>query len=79
MDRAYEDDETRALVLSRGLVPVVPPKKNRKSPWVYDSETYKRRNEVERFFLRVKRFCKVFTLALIFDDFLCEHALEQLH
>jgi transposase len=50
MDRAYEDDETRALVKARGLVP---PKKNRKSPWVYDSETYKRRNEVERFFLRV--------------------------
>ena len=24
MDRAYEDDETRALVFSRGLVPVVP-------------------------------------------------------
>ena len=61
MDRAYEDDETRALVFSRGLVPVVPPKKNRKSPWFYDSEIYKRRNEVERFFLRVKRFRKVFT------------------
>ena len=57
MDRAYEDNETRALVFSRGLVPVVPPKKNRKSPWVYDSETYKRRNEVERFFLRAN--CQV--------------------
>ena len=81
MDRAYEDNETRALALMQGLIPVVPPKKNRKTPWQYDAELYKRRNEVERFFLRIKRFRKVFTrydkldiiyfsivtLALIFD------------
>lgn len=81
MDRAYEDDKTRTLALRQGFIPVVPPKKNRKIPWEYDSELYKCRNEVERFFLRVKRFRKVFTrydkldviylsvvtLALIFD------------
>ena len=61
MDRAYEDDETRALALKQGLITFVPPKKNRKSPWQYDMELYKRRNEVERFFLRLKRFRKVFT------------------
>ena len=61
MDRAYEDDETRALALKQGLIPVVSPKKNRKSPWQYDTELYKRRNEVERLFLRLKRFRKVFT------------------
>lgn len=27
MDRAYEDDETRALALKQGLIPVVPPKR----------------------------------------------------
>lgn len=27
MDRAYEDDKTRALALKQGLIPVVPPKK----------------------------------------------------
>ena len=27
MDRAYEDNETQALALMQGLVPVVPPKK----------------------------------------------------
>ena len=81
MDRAYEDDETRYLALTQGLIPVVPPKKNRRIPLQYDMELYKRRNEVERFFLRLKRFRKVFirydkldviyfsvvTLALIFD------------
>jgi hypothetical protein len=33
MDRAYEDDETRQLVLSLGMIPVVPPKSNRIDPW----------------------------------------------
>ena len=61
MDRAYEDDATRALAIRQGFVPVVPPKKNRKRPWEYDRELYKRRNEVERYFLRIKRFRKVFT------------------
>ena len=61
MDRAYEDDKTRSLAEENGFIPVVPPKKNRKEPWEYDKELYKRRNEVERFFLRLKRFRKVFT------------------
>lgn len=81
MDRAYEDDKTRSLAEKNGFIPVVPPKKNRKEPWEYDKELYKRRNELERFFLRLKRFRKVFTrydkldtiyisivqLAMIFD------------
>ena len=81
MDRAYEDNETRALALRKELIPVVPPKKNRKTPWQYNTELYKGRNQIERFFLRIKRFRKVFirydkldiiyfsvvTLALIFD------------
>jgi transposase len=61
MDRAYEGDETRAKAVERGFIPVVPPKSNRKEPWDYDKEIYKRRNEVERFFLFIKRFHKVFT------------------
>ena len=61
MDRAYEDDITRALAIEQGFIPVVPPKKNIKEPWNYDKELYKRRNEVERYFLRLKRFRKVFT------------------
>ena len=61
MDRAYEGDETRNLATDLGLIPVVPPKQNRKVPWEYDRETYKRRNQIERFFLRIKRFRRVFT------------------
>lgn len=61
MDRAYEDDKTRTLAVQQGFIPVVPPKKNRKKPWDYDKELYKRRNEIERYFLCLKRFRKVFT------------------
>jgi transposase len=61
MDRAYEGDETRQKAVKQGFVPVVPPKSNRKSPWEYDKELYKRRNEIERYFLRIKRFRRVFT------------------
>ena len=61
MDRAYEGDETRMKAESFGLIHVVPPKQNRKNPWEYDRLLYKRRNEIERFFLRLKRFRKVFT------------------
>lgn len=61
MDRAYEGDDTRRLVADLGLIPVVPPKCNRKQPWEYDRELYKRRNEVERCFRRLKGFRRVFT------------------
>ena len=61
MDRAYEGDQTRLLTINRGYIPVVPSKRNRKSPWEYNRELYKRRNTIERFFLRIKRFRKIFT------------------
>jgi hypothetical protein len=32
MDRVYKNDETRALAVQRGFIPVVPPKKNRNQP-----------------------------------------------
>ena len=61
MDRAYEGDETRKLVVSLGHVPVVPPKSNRLNPWGYDHELYKRRNEIERLFRRLKGFRRLAT------------------
>jgi len=61
MDKAYEGDKTRQLVFELGLIPVVPPKSNRLQPWEYDKELYKRRNEVERLFRRLKGFRRVFS------------------
>ena len=61
MDRAYEGGPTRALAAALGYRPVVPPKKNRKYPWEYDKEIYKRRNAIERFFRRLKDFRRIST------------------
>ena len=61
MDRAYEDDQTRQLALDLGFLPVVPPKSTRLDPWEYDRELYKRRNEVERLFRRLKGFRRIFS------------------
>jgi transposase len=61
MDRAYEDDYTRHIAQQLCFVPVAPPKKNRKAPWQYDKELYKKRNEAERLFRRILEFRRVFT------------------
>jgi transposase len=61
MDKAYESNQTRRLAVEMGYIPVVPPKRSRKDPWEYDTELYKRRNEVERLFRRIKRFRRIFT------------------
>ena len=61
MDRAYEGDETRQLVLDLGMTPVVPPKSNRLQPWSYNRELYKKRNEIERLFRRLKGFRRIFS------------------
>lgn len=61
MDRAYEGNETRALAAELGLIAVVPPSQKRLDPWEYDKQLYKRRNEVERLFRRLKGFRRVFT------------------
>ena len=74
MDRAYEGDQTRQLALALGYEPVVPPRRSRVEPWEYDREMYKRRNEIERLFRRLKGFHRIFSrfekLDLIFLGFI---------
>jgi len=74
MDRAYEGDETRQLALELNFIPVVPPKNNRVDPWEYDRAMYKRRNEIERLFRRLKGFRRIFSrfekLDVIFIGFI---------
>jgi transposase len=78
MDRAYEGEETREAAKSKGHEPIVPPRKSRMNPWIYDKEKYKKRNMVERFFRRIKEFRKVCTrydktdiMYLAFVNFAC--------
>ena len=53
--------ETRQLALDLGFTPVVPPLKTRREPWLYDRQIYKRRNEIERLFRRLKGFRRIFS------------------
>jgi transposase len=61
MDRAYEGNETRQLVLDLEMIPVVPPKSNRLHPWDYDHAVSKKRNEIEGLFRRLKGFRRIFS------------------
>jgi transposase len=74
MDKAYEGESVRNKALERGFSPVVPPKSNRKNPWEYDRKRYKGRNEIERYFLRLKRFRRIYTrydkLDVVFAGFI---------
>lgn len=61
MDKAYEGNETRQLALDLGYIPVVPPLRTRLEPWEFYREMYKRRNEVERLFRRLKGYRRIFS------------------
>ena len=61
MDRAYQDNKTLQLALDFGFLPVVPPKSNRLQPWQYDKALYRKRNEIERLFRRLKGFRRIFS------------------
>ena len=75
MDRAYEGNETRQLALELGFTPVVPPLSTRVEPWTYSKAWYRRRNEIERLFRRLKGFRRIFSrfdkLDIMFLAFLC--------
>jgi len=73
MDRAYADFKTRFTAWDLCFKAVVPPKANVAYQGEYDKELYKKRNEIERFFRRLKAFRAVFTrydkLDAIFSSF----------
>jgi transposase len=59
---------------SRRWLRLVPPKSNRLHPWDYDHAVYKKRNEIERLFRRLKGFRRIFSrfgkLDALFPGFL---------
>ena len=75
MDCAYEGNETRQLALDLGFIPIVPPHPQRAHPWVVKKAWYRRRNEIERLFRRLKGFRRIFSrfdkLDVMFMAFLC--------
>jgi transposase len=61
MDRADEGNESRPLALDLGMTPLVPPKRDRLNPWQYERALDKKRNEIERWFRRLKGYRRIFS------------------
>ena len=55
-DKAYDTEAIVTGAVSRGMTPVIPPKKNRRSLREYDQYLYKMRHLVENAFLHLKRW-----------------------
>lgn len=79
MDRAYGSFSIRTMLARWGVEAVVPPKSNTKSPWSYDRGLYRKRNEIERLFHRLKNFRRIATrydkLASVFAAFVALGAI----
>lgn len=74
MDKGYSFYQTFAICEQKNLIAVVPPKANFKHQWLYDRNIYLYRNEIERFFNRIKNFRRVSTrydkLDIMFSGFI---------
>jgi transposase len=74
MDKGYSFYKTFEVCEDKNLIAVVPPKKNFKYQWLYDKNIYLYRNEIERFFNRIKNFRRVATrydkLDVMFSSFI---------
>ena len=61
MDQGYDSARIREQLLAQDMVPVIPPKSNRREPIDYDTALDKLREKVERFFNQLKQFRRIAT------------------
>jgi transposase len=60
-DKAYDGNSIRDLIESQGAVPNIPAKSNRKWKPCFSKTLYRERNQVERFFSKLKHFRRIAT------------------
>jgi len=74
-DKGYDGDTVREALLLQGILPIIPPKANRRDPAPCDFRRYRDRNQVERLFNRLKQSRRIATrydkTATSFLGFLC--------
>ena len=58
-DKAYDGNAIRDLIESQGAVPNIPAKSNRKWRPCFSKTLYRERNQVERFFSKLKHFRRI--------------------
>nr|WP_240654899.1 IS5 family transposase [Croceicoccus ponticola] len=73
-DKVYDGDRLRERLLIRGILPIIPPRSNRKVLQHPDYRRYKDRNRIERMFNKVNQSRRIATrydkTALSFASFL---------
>ena len=73
-DKGYDGDRFRESLLIRGILPIIPPRSNRKVPEHPDYRRYRDRNRVERMFGKLKQQRRIATrydkTVLSFESFL---------
>ena len=73
-DKGYEDDHFWESLLIQGILPIIPPRSNRKVPEHPDYRRYRDRNRVERMFGKLKQQRRIATrydkTVLSFESFL---------
>ena len=60
-DKGYDSNAFIESLNAKGSIPVIPSRRNRKFPRVYDEFLYEDRNRVECFFSKIKHFRRVFS------------------
>ena len=60
-DAAYDSDGLRRFLIDRGTTPVIPNNKTRKRFHPFDPVAYKKRNQIERTFCRLKDWRRIAT------------------
>ncbi|MDQ0507542.1 IS5 family transposase, partial [Xanthobacter agilis] len=60
-DKGYDANHLVDAMEERGTEVVIPPKRDRKLQRAYDTDLYKERNKIERFFNKLKQFRRVAT------------------
>jgi transposase len=60
-DKGYDSNAFVENLEKKDCIPVIPPKRNRKNPRVYDEHLYKERHLIECFFGKIKHFRRIFS------------------
>ena len=73
-DKGYDGDRFRESLLIRSILPIIPPRSNRKVPEHPDYRRYRDRNRIERIFAKLKQQRRIATrydkTVLSFESFL---------
>lgn len=60
-DKAFDSEQIIKYIEKNRAICVIPPRKNRKEQREYHKDIYKNRNQIERFFNRLKQFRRIAT------------------